>query len=214
MHSNNVLHPLLRIMLSLLKNSNRTERILVTLKALNDDSLQVTLVDEEPEFIYQKDDVKLADSYSVLKTLASNSQLYGLLDEEKKKSVEEWLEFCKTLEVPVSVLVWLANGLLSHETVNMLAEKKARADIMQLLRQLEVRLKDSPYLAGEECSIADIAVASCLRPLFVSVFGEMERKNSPSMSAWVQKLYTSPMFVDAVGETVLLVSNKKGKKKN
>ena len=71
------------------------------------------------------------------------------------------------------------------------AEKKARADIMQLLRQLEVRLKDSPYLAGEECSIADIAVASCLRPLFVSVFGEMERKNSPSMSAWVQKLYTS-----------------------
>ena len=71
------------------------------------------------------------------------------------------------------------------------AEKKARADIMQLLRQLEVRLKDSPYLTGEECSIADIAVASCLRPLFVSVFGEMERKNSPSMSAWVQKLYTS-----------------------
>ena len=71
------------------------------------------------------------------------------------------------------------------------AEKKARADIMQLLRQLEVRLKDSPYLAGDACSIADIAVASCLRPLFVSVFGEMERKNSPSMSAWVQKLYAS-----------------------
>ena len=71
------------------------------------------------------------------------------------------------------------------------AEKKARADIMQMLRQLEVRLKDSPYLAGDECSIADIAVASCLRPLFMLVFGEMERKNSPSMSAWVQKLYAS-----------------------
>lgn len=65
---------------------------------------------------------------------------------------------------------------------------------MQLLRQLEVRLKESPYLAGEECSIADIAVASCLRPLFIHVFGEMERKNSPSMSSWVQKLYASVGF--------------------
>ena len=79
----------------------------------------------------------------------------------------------------------------ANAAITSQAEKKARADIMQLLRQLEVRLKDSPYLAGEECSVADIAVASCLRPLFVSVFGEMERKNSPSMSAWVQKLYAS-----------------------
>ena len=63
------------------------------------------------------------------------------------------------------------------------------------LRKLEVRLKESPYLAGEELSIADIIVAACLRPLFMFVFGEVERKNSPSMCEWIGKLYSSVLSV-------------------
>lgn len=59
------------------------------------------------------------------------------------------------------------------------------------LRKLEVRLKESVYLVGDEISIADIIVAACLRPLFIHVFGEVERKNSPSMCEWINKLYTS-----------------------
>lgn len=59
------------------------------------------------------------------------------------------------------------------------------------LRSLEVRLKESPYLAGDELSIADIIIAACIRPLFMYVFGEVERKNSPSMCEWMNKLYTS-----------------------
>lgn len=91
------------------------------------------------------------------------------------------------------------------------------------LRKLEVRLKESAYLAGEEVSAADLIVAACLRPLFMYVFGEVERKNSPSMCEWIQKLYTSvgfeknveqAMFTEVVGDTTLLVSSKKGKKKN
>ena len=63
------------------------------------------------------------------------------------------------------------------------------------LRKLEVRLKESPYLAGEELSIADIIVAACLRPLVMFVFGEVERKNSPSMCEWIGKLYSSVLSV-------------------
>lgn len=63
--------------------------------------------------------------------------------------------------------------------------------MMLNLRKLEVRLKESAYLAGNEVTIADIIVASCLRPLFMFVFGEVERKNSPSMCEWIQKMYSS-----------------------
>lgn len=62
---------------------------------------------------------------------------------------------------------------------------------MLILRKLEMRLKESVYLVSEEVSIADIMIADCLRPLFMYAFGEVERKNFPSMNAWIQKLYSS-----------------------
>ena len=62
---------------------------------------------------------------------------------------------------------------------------------MLLLRKIEVRLKESPFLAGNDLSIADIAVVTCLRPLFVHVFGEVERKNNQNMCVWIDKLYKS-----------------------
>ena len=62
---------------------------------------------------------------------------------------------------------------------------------MVALRKLEIRLKESPYLAGETMTIADVVIAACLRALFMLVFGEVERKNSPSMSAWIASLYSS-----------------------
>ena len=43
-------------------------------------------------------------------------------------------------------------------------------------------------------TIADIAIACCLRPLFMLVFGEVERKNNPCLCAWITKLYTSVSF--------------------
>lgn len=98
----------------------------------------------------------------------------------------------------------LATEKMSHEECpvlvwyclfyNFQAEKKARADALVNLRSLEVRLKESPYLAGDELSVADIIIASCIRPLFMYVFGEVERKNSPSMCEWMNKLYTSVFF--------------------
>lgn len=62
---------------------------------------------------------------------------------------------------------------------------------MLLLRKIEVRLKESPFLAGDEPSIADIAIGTCLRPLFVHVLGEVERRNNQNMCVWIEKLYKS-----------------------
>ena len=66
------------------------------------------------------------------------------------------------------------------------------------LRKLELRLKETPYLTGETMTIADLVIASCLRSLFMLVFGEVERKNSPSMSAWVTNLYSSVGEIDGL----------------
>ena len=71
------------------------------------------------------------------------------------------------------------------------AEKKARSDIMLLLRRMELRLKESPFFAGEEMSLADITIACCLRPLMMTVLGEVERKNFPSVCAWMEKMFSS-----------------------
>ena len=201
-------------MLTLLDRSNRTERILVTLKALNDTDYQITKVDSEPEFIYQKGDVKLNDSYEVLKVLCADSPLYGSMGAEKKEIADEWIAFCKEqLEIPATVLTWLENGNLTRSDVPTLAEKKARSDIMAAMRKLELRLKDSPCLVTEDITLADIIIGTCLRPLFMQVFGEVERKNNQNMCVWIDKLYNSPAFLETFGPTTLLVSAKKGKKK-
>ena len=101
----------------------------------------------------------------------------------------------------MSVLVWLANGNLSRDAVPVLvgvsiyyyrqAEKKARSDVMLSLRKLEVGLKETPYITGDNVTIADIIIACCLRPLFMLVFGEVERKNNPCLCTWIAKLYAS-----------------------
>ena len=74
------------------------------------------------------------------------------------------------------------------------AEKKARSDIMLLLRRMELRLKESPFFAGEEMSLADLTIACFLRPLMMTVLGEVERKNFPSVCAWMEKMYSSVVF--------------------
>ena len=75
------------------------------------------------------------------------------------------------------------------------AEKKARSDIMLLLRRMELRLKESPFFAGEKMSLADITIACCLRPLMMTVLGEVERKNFPSVCAWMEKMFSSVCII-------------------
>lgn len=90
------------------------------------------------EFVYVKDDLKLNDSYEVIKyllfvliycyrQLCSESPLYGSLDEEKKAIVNQvssvcfqltiqWIDVCKDkLEVPITILTMLATEKMSHE---------------------------------------------------------------------------------------------------
>ena len=40
-------------------------------------------------------------------------------------------------------------------------------------------------------SLADITIACCLRPLMMTVLGEVERKNFPSVCAWMEKMFSS-----------------------
>lgn len=62
---------------------------------------------------------------------------------------------------------------------------------MAAMRKLELRLKDSPCLVTEDITLADIIIGTCLRPLFMQVFGEVERKNNQNMCVWIDKLYNS-----------------------
>ena len=62
---------------------------------------------------------------------------------------------------------------------------------MSCLHKIELGLKSMDYLAGDEVSLADLVLATCLRPLFMTVLGTAERKNNQRLCEWIDRIYKS-----------------------
>ena len=84
-------------------------------------------------------------------------------------------------EILTCVLTYSIRGLIPKEDIPIMvfsfffvyllqAEKKARADVMKNMRTIELQLKETKYLLGDQLSYIDIMVATTLRPLFQYVF--------------------------------------------
>ncbi|KXZ51349.1 hypothetical protein GPECTOR_13g837 [Gonium pectorale] len=125
----------------------------------------------------------------------SGSSLYP---EELKGSIDKWLVVAATLEAVA--LAWV-------EPFAGKADDKAREDAKSAattaLEQIKVDLTAEAgrkFLTGASATIADVAVASALSPLFGSVLGKPLQAHFGPVLAWLGACHELPQFAKALGE--------------
>lgn len=116
-----------------------------------------------------------------------------------------WLDWClHELEVPAAVLTYPKLGLLDREAVRPAATKSARAELLKALGALDSWLATRTFLGSRRLSVADVAVACVLYPVFsqgvraacgvrrvapgltprLQVVGPNERQGLPEVCRW------------------------------
>jgi GSH-dependent disulfide-bond oxidoreductase len=66
----------------------------------------------------------------------------------------------------------------------------------RILATLEMRLRGQSYFAGEEFTIADIAMLPWIRAAFVTPFGKMlALSDKPNLNAWWERTSARPAVV-------------------
>ena len=83
------------------------------------------------------------------------------------------------------------------------AEKRAKTDIARCLTTIESRLAVNQYLCGSEQSIADIFLASMLRPLMANGLSRCEREHYPALTVWYKAIILSDKAVAVFGSKAL-----------
>ena len=134
-------------------------------------------------------DVVIWESNSILRYLASGSALYPNAPAERAK-IDPWMD-------------WLLSSLYSVFLAGFQNAKKEPADrapdvgknLATELKLLEDRLAAHAWLAGEEFSIADIALGPIVRRCLAFPY---DLPATPALAAWIGKLEERPAFRTAV----------------
>ena len=91
-----------------------------------------------------------------------------------------------------------------------------RAAAMDILLQLEARLKEWPFLFGSRISLADVAIAPFVRQFANTDIDWFSRQPAPKLQAWLQAFLQAPLFTSVMskykpwvpgGETLLFPPN-------
>lgn len=65
-----------------------------------------------------------------------------------------------------------------------------KKDYLEALRIAEAQLSKTPYLAGNEITLADIALIGTIRLLLRFVYDEKARTAIPHLVQWYERLFT------------------------
>lgn len=76
----------------------------------------------------------------------------------------------------------------------------ARQALTGLLHTLNTRIDDQEYVAGSSVTLADIALASALLPLYQDVLGRDVQATTPNLLRWLRDLLTHPNFHAILGK--------------
>ena len=72
-------------------------------------------------------------------------------------------------------------------------------EVKEIVKTVNVHLQGKKYLVGERITVADIAIAIQLIPLFQTTLDGGFRKAMPNVTAWLEGLVKLPEFVSRIG---------------
>eukprot|EP00198_Chlamydomonas_reinhardtii_P003536 XP_001692872.1 predicted protein [Chlamydomonas reinhardtii] len=123
---------------------------------------------------------------------AAGSKLYPA---ELKASIDKWLELGAVLEA--AALAWVEPFASKADDE---ARASSRAAATTALEQLQVDLLDGKkYLVGDSLTLADVAVAAALTPLFESALGRGLQAQLAAVLGWLAGCQALPQFQKGLG---------------
>ena len=126
--------------------------------------------------------------------------------EGQKASVQQWIEFClNELEPRVAVLTadytTTADGTTKEAKTPEPVKAAAYQQLPSRIDRLNKHLELQTFLTGERLTLADVAVASALVPVFERVLPpEARTKSVPHVFRWWMTCVSQPFFADVVGD--------------
>ena len=153
----------------------------------SDDFRKATLFGEVPTLVFD-DGLAVSQSNAILDTLARR---YGKLDgadERERIRVREWLAWeANRLAMSLPHLRFSRRFTPAGAALEAYWTGRMNADLDRLDRALE----ETPFLAGDAPTIADI---SCCGYLFWADQAEVDLARWPSVTAWLERIRSLPRF--------------------
>jgi len=108
---------------------------------------------------------------------------------------EQWMDWQQTVVAPAHFPVFWGLIRTAPEDRNLDAINNGRDRFEQVMTILDHHLSDSPFVAGESLSMADIPVGIMVYRWFTL---DIERMELPSLHRWYQRLTDRPAYKDTV----------------
>eukprot|EP01100_Stratorugosa_tubuloviscum_P004610 TRINITY_DN215_c0_g2_i3.p1 TRINITY_DN215_c0_g2~~TRINITY_DN215_c0_g2_i3.p1 ORF type:complete len:410 (+),score=250.28 TRINITY_DN215_c0_g2_i3:153-1382(+) len=141
-----------------------------------------------------------AISRYIARKATNGSKLVGSNDFEHAL-VDQWIDFAVSqIEFPGSVWLLSIRGTIEF---NGEAFSKSKGDVRKALDLLNKHLTTRTFLVGERISLADIAVAVTLLPLYAEVIDSGFRKVFNHTNRWFSTCINQSSFFDVIGSVAL-----------
>ena len=108
---------------------------------------------------------------------------------------EQWMDWQQTVVAPAHFPVFWGLIRTALEDRDLDAINNGRDRFEQVMTILDHHLSDSPFVAGESLSMADIPVGIMVYRWFTL---DIERMELPSLHRWYQRLTDRPAYKDTV----------------
>eukprot|EP01130_Rhizamoeba_saxonica_P002424 TRINITY_DN12228_c0_g1_i1.p1 TRINITY_DN12228_c0_g1~~TRINITY_DN12228_c0_g1_i1.p1 ORF type:complete len:395 (-),score=111.56 TRINITY_DN12228_c0_g1_i1:45-1229(-) len=154
--------------------------------------------------LLQTPDGPVFETGSILRHVARLSESHPLYGSDPYQSslVDSFVDFARNeLELPAAAWLYPIWKFVEEDAE---ATTNAKQVLNDHLTNLNKYLETETYLVGNKVTIADIAVALTLSPLYTTVLGTVTRKPFGNVNRWIDTVLHQPIVLSIVGETEFL----------
>lgn len=112
-------------------------------------------------------------------------------------NVNMWIDFSKTALQPHFVTIIYA--VFGHVAGDADQFNNAVKEVKELIKTINVHLQGKTHLVANRVTVADIALALMLIPLYQTTLDGGFRKAMPNVTNWLESLVKLPEFVSRIG---------------
>jgi elongation factor 1-gamma len=115
----------------------------------------------------------------------------------EEANVNQWIDFSKTALQPH--LVTILYSVYGHVAGDADQFTNAVKELKEQIKSLNVHLQGKTHLVANRVTVADIAIAMMLIPLYQTTLDGGFRKAMPNVTNWLESLIKLPQFVSRLG---------------
>ena len=111
-------------------------------------------------------------------------------------NVNMWIDFSKSLQPHFVTIIYSVFGHVAGDADQF---NNAVKEVKEIVKTLNVHLQGKTHLVANRVTVADIAIALILIPLYQTTLDGGFRKAMPNVTNWLESLVKLPEFVSRIG---------------